>query len=60
LLKLNPLFHIVEGYRMCFLYHKPFWSDMYSIVSFWIITIAIMITGIFVFKRLRPHFADVV
>nr|NQU91752.1 ABC transporter permease [Bacteroidota bacterium] len=30
LLKLNPLYHIVEGYRMCFLYHKPFWSDMYS------------------------------
>ena len=60
ILKLNPLFHIVEGYRNCFLYHKPFWSDTYSFVSFWIITLTILITGIFVFKRLRPHFADVV
>jgi len=60
LLKLNPLFHIIEGYRMCILYHRPFWSDMYSFVSFWIITIVILITGVIVFKRLRPHFADVV
>lgn len=60
ILKLNPLYHIVEGYRMCFLYQKPFWSDMYSFVSFWIFTIIILLLGIFVFKRLRPHFSDVV
>ncbi|MCF6341197.1 MAG: ABC transporter permease [Bacteroidales bacterium] len=60
ILKLNPLYHIVEGYRNCFLYHQAFWSDTYSFVSFWIITSIIFITGIFVFKRLRPHFADVV
>jgi len=60
ILKFNPLYHIVDGYRMCFLYHQPFWSDWYSFVSYWIITITIFITGIFVFKKLRPHFADVV
>lgn len=60
LLKFNPLYHIVDGYRMCFLYHKPFWSDTYSFISYWIITLVILATGIFVFKRLRPHFADVV
>lgn len=60
LLKINPLYHIVDGYRMSFLYHQPFWSDTYSFVSYWIMTIIIFITGIFVFKKLRPHFADVV
>ncbi len=60
ILKLNPLYHIVETYRMCFLYHKPFWSDTYSFVSFWIITIVILLLGAFVYKRLRPHFDDVV
>lgn len=60
ILKLNPLYHIVEGYRACFLYHEPFWSDKYSLISFWIITIALLIFGRWFFNRLKPHFDDVI
>ncbi len=58
-LKLNPMYHIVEGYRSCFLYHKPFWSDMYALIAFWVITISMLLFGGWVFRKLRPHFDDV-
>jgi lipopolysaccharide transport system permease protein/teichoic acid transport system permease protein len=58
--KLNPLYHIVEGYRMSLLYHKPFWSDGVSLLSFWIVTIFFLIAGTYVFKKLSPNFADAI
>lgn len=58
--KLNPIFYLVEGYRMCFLYHKPFWSDPNGTLYFWVISGTIFLLGILTFKKLRPHFADVV
>jgi len=60
ILKLNPLFYLVEGFRMSFLTHKPFWSDPNGTIYFWVVTVFFFLIGIFVFKRLRPHFADVV
>jgi len=59
LLKMNPLYYLVDGYRCCLLYHLPFWNDPVSAISFWIFTIFFLILGMFVFTRLRPHFADV-
>jgi lipopolysaccharide transport system permease protein/teichoic acid transport system permease protein len=58
--KLNPLYHIVEGYRMSLLYNKPFWSDGISMISFWIVTIFFLIAGTYVFKKLSPNFADTI
>jgi len=57
--KLNPLYHIVEGYRMSLLYHQPFWSDGYAMLSFWVFTLIFLFTGAYVFKRLSPNFIDV-
>lgn len=59
-LKLNPLYYIVEGYRDSLLYDVGFWEHPLLTIYFWLITIILILTGIFVFKRLRPHFADVV
>jgi len=58
--KLNPIFYLVEGYRMCFLYNKPFWSDPNGTLYFWVISGMVFLLGIFTFKKLRPHFADVI
>jgi len=59
--KLNPMAYIVNGYRDSFLYNKPFWQgDLFSIIYFWSFTLAALLIGIIVFKRLRPHFADVI
>jgi len=60
ILKINPIFYLAEGYRMCFLYHKPFWSDLTGTLIFWGITLFFFLLGVFVFKRLRPQFADVI
>ncbi len=59
ILKLNPVFYIVQGYRdsiytgVCF-WEKPFWS-----LYFWTFTMLFLFLGAVMFKRLRPHFAAV-
>mgnify|MGYP000847031656 FL=1 len=59
ILKVNPMYYIVEGYRNSFIYHEWFWNLGYTNYSFWLITICIGLFGVFIFKKLRPHFADV-
>ncbi|NPD47859.1 ABC transporter permease [Lentimicrobium sp. S6] len=60
ILKLNPMYHIVDGYRSCFLYHEPFWTDKYALIAFWSFTIIVLIFGRWFFNRLEPHFDDVI
>ncbi len=59
ILKLNPMFYIVDGYRNALFEHTWFWNDFYSTMYFWIITATLSAVGILIFKRLKPHFADV-
>ena len=60
LVKLNPVFYLVEGYRESFLYKTWFWqSHLLLTVYFWAVTGMIFVVGAIVFRRLRPHFADV-
>lgn len=58
LIKLNPFFYIVEGYRNSLIYNKWFWEDPKLTLYFWIVTITIFIIGGLTFKKLRPFFAD--
>lgn len=58
LFKLNPMYYIVEGYRDTFINHVWFWHHYNLTINFWMITGAILIMGALIFKRLRPHFAD--
>ncbi len=58
-LKLNPVYYIIEGYRNAFIYHKWFWQSPYLTIYFWVVTLILFVLGAIVFKRLRPHFADV-
>ena len=58
-LKLNPAYYLVEGYRQSFIYHEWFWQHWHLTAYFWILTAAIMLLGAWCFKKLRPHFADV-
>ncbi|NCD40623.1 MAG: ABC transporter permease [Bacteroidia bacterium] len=60
ILKLNPIVYIVQGYRDSFLFNKPFWNDFDYLLYFWVWTILLIVIGIVVFRKLRPHFADVI
>lgn len=57
--KLNPMFYIVEGYRNSFLFHQPFWHRPQQMIAFWGFTFLVLILGVILFRRLRPHFPDV-
>lgn len=57
--KLNPVYYLINGYRNTFFYKVWFWEHYTLTAYFWILTLGIFIFGAVVFKRLRPHFADV-
>ncbi len=59
ILKLNPMYYIVQGYRNSFVYHVGFWETPYLTVYFWSVTVLLLGVGITIFQRLKPQFADV-
>ena len=59
ILKLNPLVYIVNGYRSAIYERSWFFEDFFSTMYFWIVTVVLFGIGVAVFKRLKPHFADV-
>jgi len=61
LFKFNPMFYIVEGYRNTFVHKQWFWQiDWMQTAYFWFVVFAVLLIGGLLFKRLRPHFADVI
>lgn len=59
ILKLNPVFYIVTGYRDALLDHRWFWENPVWTAYFWIFTIIMYFIGTGTFRRLREHFADI-
>ena len=59
LLKFNPAFYIIQGYRESFIHKVWFWEHWGMTLVFWMVTGFILVAGAVVFRRLRPHFADV-
>jgi len=59
LLKLNPIYYIVQGYRNSIIYGVPFWHNWRWGLYFWAVAGVFLLVGALVFRRLRPHFADV-
>ncbi|MBU3143473.1 ABC transporter permease [Clostridium sp. CF012] len=59
ILKLNPLYYVVEGYRDTFINKVWFWERYNQTVYFWILCIIIFIFSARTFKKLKPHFSDV-
>ncbi|MGL4369445.1 MAG: ABC transporter permease [Spirochaetota bacterium] len=60
LFELNPMYYIVEGYRSSFLGTGPLLGEAWMALYFWALTFFFLVMGVFVYKRLRPHFADVI
>lgn len=58
-LKLNPFYYIVAGYRDSMLTGNWFWERPTLTIYYWVVTIAVGLIGLKVFKKLRPHFSDV-
>lgn len=57
--KLNPMFYIVNGYRDALIDKRWFWQTPMLTLYFWLFVAVFFVIGSIVFKRLKPHFADV-
>ena len=60
IIKLNPLVYLVTGYRDSLISQIPFWQRPVETIYFWVVTLFTLLIGTLVFKRLRPHFAEVI
>ncbi len=58
-LQLNPMVFIVDGYRNSFIHHVWFWESSQYTTYFLMTTSLLLLIGAIIFKRLRPHFGDV-
>ncbi|MCD8337920.1 MAG: ABC transporter permease [Lachnospiraceae bacterium] len=59
ILRLNPVYYIVHGYRNALISKRWFFEDPLWTLYFWVFLAASFAIGTWVFNRLKGHFADV-
>ncbi len=59
LFKLNPMYYIVQGYRDSMIYKNLFYHNIKQTIYFWIVIIILTVVASYIYKKLKPHFADV-
>jgi lipopolysaccharide transport system permease protein/teichoic acid transport system permease protein len=59
IIKLNPAYYIINGYREALIDKAWFWEHPLWALYFWVITGIFFVGGAVIFRKLRPHFADV-
>lgn len=59
ILRANPMYYVVSGYRDALIYKEWFWERPAETAYFWAFAVLACLAGTAVFRRLRPHFADV-
>lgn len=57
--EVSPAYYLVNGYRDTFVTEVWFWERPEQLLTFSGITLASLLAGALVFRRLRPHFGDV-
>ncbi len=59
IMKLNPMYYVVYGYRGALMDKVWFFEDLPLTIYFWAFTAVMFGIGTLVFKKLKVHFADV-
>ena len=59
LMKVNPVFYIIQTYRDAVFDGPWFWQRPGWTIYFWVLTVVVFVVGAEVFRKLKPHFADV-
>lgn len=61
-LRFNPLYYIVEGYRHSFVLYEggyvPIWGHWKMMIGYWTFTIVVLLIGLLLFKKSSKHYAD--
>ncbi|MED4039120.1 ABC transporter permease [Niallia taxi] len=58
LLKLNPIYYIVDGYRNSFLNGYWFFEDIWYMLYFWLLTLTLLLLGSILHLKFRDKFVD--
>lgn len=58
-LRFNPMYYVVTGYRDCYMHGQWFWNKAKMTIYFWGVVCILFYLGFRTFKKLRVHFADV-
>ncbi len=58
-LKCNPMYYCVEGYRKSLVYRQGFWEEPLYALYFWAVMAALSVLAAYMYRKLRPNFADV-
>lgn len=58
ILKLNPLFYIIDGFRNSFLDGQWFFQDMKYTLYFWLFTFLLLLVGSILHMKFRDKFVD--
>ncbi len=59
LLKANPMYYCVEGYRSSLIYRQGFWESPLYTLYYWCLMAALFCLAVYMYRKLRPGFADV-
>jgi ABC-type polysaccharide/polyol phosphate export permease len=59
IIKLNPMYYITSGFRDTFINHIWFWERGFDTLFFLLMSTIVFFIGAIIFRRLRPHFGDV-
>lgn len=60
ILKFNPLYYVVDGYRNIFIYKEGFCRcGVWMAVYYWVAAILLLLCSLKLFKKCKDHFADV-
>lgn len=57
--KLNPIYYIVNGYRGSLYGEEFIWQNPWLTIYYWGLVLILFVIGRMIFRRLKPHFADV-
>lgn len=60
IMKINPIYYIVCGYRDCFLYHYGFMHYWKQMLVFWGITGVLFILGCYMMYKFKHKFIDMI
>lgn len=60
IIKANPIYYIVQGYRDCFFYHEGFMYYKNSMIAFWICTLILFVIGSHIMYKFKYKFIDMI
>ena len=60
IMKLNPLYYSINGYRDCVFYETNFWQHPALTAYFWGITLVLFVMGCMLMYKFRRKFIDLI